>query len=134
MAFKVFGAGRLTADPELRYSQGTNQTAVAKFSLAADRKFKKDGKPVADFFDCTVFGKQAEFVAKYFKKGNKMIVNGELQNDNYTDKNGVKRYNTQIIVDEIEFAESKKAEDQPTAKPATQQAAPIKDEDEIPFN
>ena len=106
---KVILMGRLTRDPEVRYSQGSNATAIAKFSLAVDRRFKRDGEPDADFFNCTAFGKQGEFVEKYLSKGTKILVTGRVQNDNY-EKDGVKHYNVQIMVDEIEFAESKNAQ------------------------
>ena len=106
---KVIMMGRLTRDPEVRYSQGANQTAVGKFSLAVDRRFKRDGQPDADFFNCTAFGRQAEFVEKYLKKGTKVVISGSIQNDNYTDKDGNQRYSVQIICDDIEFAESKNA-------------------------
>ena len=104
---KVIMMGRLTRDPEVRYGQGANSTAVGRFSIAVDRRYKREGQPDADFFNCTTFGKQAEFVEKYLKKGTKVVIAGSLQNDNYTDKNGVQRNNVQIMVDEVEFAESK---------------------------
>ncbi len=104
---KVILMGRLTRDPEVRYSQGQNSTAIAKFSLAVDRRFRRDGQPEADFFNCTCFGKQAEFVEKYLHKGTKVVVVGSVQNDNYTNKEGQQVYSVQIMVDEIEFAESK---------------------------
>ena len=106
---KVIMMGRLTRDPEVRYSQGASQTAIARFSLAVDRRWKREGEPDADFFNCTVFGRQADFVEKYLRKGIKIIVAGRIQNDNYTNKEGQKVYAVQIIVDEIEFAESKNA-------------------------
>ena len=101
--------GRLTRDPEVRYSQGENSMAIARFSIAVDRRFKRQGEPEADFFNCTAFGKQAEFVEKYLKKGTKMVVVGRIQNDSYTDKEGQKKNYTQIMVDELEFAESKQS-------------------------
>lgn len=104
---KVILMGRLARDPEVRYS--TSGKTVAKFSLAVNRRFKQDNGPDTDFFNCTTFGKQAEFVEKYLKKGTKVVVSGRIQNDNYTDKNGNQVYSTQIMVEEIEFAESKKA-------------------------
>lgn len=104
---KVFLMGRLTRDPEVRYSQGQNQSAVARFSIAVDRRFKREGDPNADFFNCTVFGKQAEFVERYLYKGTKIVVVGRIQNNNYTNKDGQMVYGTAIMVDEIEFAESK---------------------------
>lgn len=102
---KVILCGRLSRDPEVRY--GDNQKAVGRFSLAVDRKFKREGDPTADFFNCTAFGKMAEFVEKYLKKGMKMLVFGHIQNDNYTNKDGQTVYSVQVIVDELEFAEGK---------------------------
>ena len=101
--------GRLTRDPEVRYSQGASQTAVARFSVAVDRRFKREGEPDADFFNCTAFGKQAEFVERYLHKGIKILLSGRVQNDNYTNKDGQMVYSVRIMVDEIEFAESKNA-------------------------
>ena len=110
---KVILMGRLTRDPEVRYSQGDSQLAIGKFSLAVDRRFKKQGDTVtADFFNCTAFGKQAEFVEKYLKQGTKILVIGRVQNDNYTNKEGQKVYSVQIIVEEMEFAESKASAEQ----------------------
>ncbi len=106
---KVILMGRLTRDPEVRYSQGASQTAVARFSIAVDRRFKREGEPDADFFNCTAFGKQAEFVERYLRKGVKVVVCGRIQNDNYTNKEGQMVYSVRVIVDEIEFAESKNA-------------------------
>ena len=106
---KVILMGRLTRDPEVRYSQGASATAVGRFSIAVDRKFKRAGEPDADFFNCTSFGKQAEFVEKYLRKGTKVVVVGRIQNDNYTNKDGQQVYSVRIMVDEIEFAESKNA-------------------------
>ncbi len=106
---KVILMGRLTRDPEVRYSQGASQTSVARFSVAVDRRFKRDGDPDADFFNCTAFGKQAEFIEKYLHKGTKIVLCGRVQNDNYTNKDGQMVYSVRIMVDEIEFAESKNA-------------------------
>lgn len=106
---KFIGMGRLTRDPEVRYSQGENSTAIASFSVAVNRKFKREGEPEADFFNCTAFGKQAEFVEKYLKQGTKILLSGRVQNDNYTNKEGQKVYSVKIMVEEIEFAESKAA-------------------------
>lgn len=146
---KVIMMGRLTRDPEVRYSQGASQTAIARFSLAVDRRFKREGEPDADFFNCTVFGKQAEFVEKYLRQGTKVAITGRVQNDNYTNKEGQKVYSVQIIVEEIEFAESKNAAAssgagapyQPSSKPSPSQAAgdgfmsiPEGAEEELPFN
>lgn len=106
---KVILMGRLTRDPEVRYSQGASQTSVARFSIAVDRRFKREGEPDADFFNCTAFGKQAEFIERYLRKGVKVVVCGRIQNDNYTNKDGQMVYSVRVIVDEIEFAESKNA-------------------------
>jgi single-strand DNA-binding protein len=106
---KVILMGRLTRDPEVRYSQGASQTAVARFSIAVDRRFKREGEPDADFFNCTCFGKQAEFVERYLHKGTKIVTSGRIQNDNYTNKDGQMVYSVRVMVEEIEFAESKNA-------------------------
>ncbi len=106
---KVILMGRLTRDPEVRYSQGATATAVARFSVAVDRRFKREGEPDADFFNCTCFGKQAEFVEKYLHKGTKVVLTGRIQNDNYTNKEGQMVYSVRVMVEEIEFAESKNA-------------------------
>ena len=107
---KVIRMGRLTRDPEVRYSQGASQTAVGRFSIAVDRRFKREGEPDADFFNCTAFGKQAEFVERYLHKGTKIVVSGRIQNDNYTNKDGQTVYSVRVMVEEIEFAESKNAQ------------------------
>jgi single-strand DNA-binding protein len=96
--------GRLTKDVE---TITANQTTIGKFSLAVERKFKREGDPDADFFDCVTFGKQAEFVAKYFHKGLKVAVEGRMQNDNYTNKDGQKVFRLVLICENVEFAESK---------------------------
>ena len=106
---KVILMGRLTRDPEVRYSQGASATAVARFSVAVDRRFKREGEPDADFFNCTAFGKQAEFIERYLHKGVKILLSGRIQNDNYTNKDGQMVYSVRVMVDEIEFAESKNA-------------------------
>ncbi len=99
--------GRLTRDPDIRYSAGENPTGVARFSLAVDRRFKRDGQPDADFFNCVAFGRQAEFAEKYLHKGIKMVVQGRLQNDNYQNRDGQMVYRDQIVVENMEFAESR---------------------------
>ena len=106
---KVILMGRLTRNPEVRYG-GANNTAVARYSIAVDRRFKRDGQPTADFFNCTSFGKQGEFVEKYLRKGTKVVIEGELQNDNYQNKDGQMVYGTRIIVNSVEFAESKNSQ------------------------
>lgn len=102
-------SGRLTKEPDIRYTNGNNgQMAVARFSLAVDRRFKKDGEQSADFINCVAFGKTAEFVEKYIKKATKVNVVGEWKTGNYTDKNGNKVYTNDCNVTSIEFGESKK--------------------------
>lgn len=107
MLNKVILIGRLSKDPVIRYTAGENKTAVASFSIAVDRRIKREGGPDADFFDCTAWGKTAEFMEKYWKKGMKAAISGRLENENWTDKEGNKRISTKIIVDEIEFCEKK---------------------------
>ena len=107
---KVILLGNLTRDPEIRYSQGEKQIAVARFSLAVNRRFANDGETNADFFNCTAFGKTAEFVEKYFRQGSRMSLVGRIENNNYTNKNGEKVYSVQIMVEEVEYAERKSAQ------------------------
>ena len=105
---KTILLGRLTRDPEVRYSQGDNATAIARFSLAVNRKFKNaDGNYDADFPNCIAFGKQAEFIEKYFRKGDMIALTGRLQTGSYTNKDGVKVYTTDVVVEEVEFAGGK---------------------------
>lgn len=108
---KVILMGNLTRDPEIRYSQGENSLAIARFSIAVNRRFSRQGDTDTDFFNCTAFGKQAEFVERYFKQGSRMLLSGRVQNDNYTNKNGEKVYSVQIIAEEVEFAERKSTAD-----------------------
>lgn len=97
--------GRLTRDPETRYSQGG--TGVSRYTLAVDRRYKRDGEPTADFINCVAFGKGAEFAEKYLKKGTRLCVNGHIQTGSYVNKDGNKVYTTEVVVDGHEFAESK---------------------------
>ena len=107
---KVIFLGRLTRDPEIRYSQDDRSVSVAKFSLAVDRRFRRQGEQAeADFFSCAAFGRQAEFVEKYLKKGTKILLEGRIQNDNYTNARGERVYSVGVIVESVEFAESKRA-------------------------
>lgn len=121
---KVILMGRLTRDPEVRYSQGEKPTVIARYSLAVNRRFKREGDPDADFINCVAFGKQAEFAEKYLKKGTKMAITGRIQTGSYTNKEGVKVYTTDIIVEEQEFAESKAAAENHTAASPAPQPAP----------
>lgn len=106
---KIILMGRLTKDPEVRYSQGEKPMAIARYTLAVDRKFKRDGEPNADFINCIAFGKNGEFAEKYLRKGIKIAVAGRIQTGSYTNKDGVEVYTTDVVVEEHEFAESKNA-------------------------
>lgn len=108
---KVILMGRLTRDPEVRYTQSDNASAVARFSLAIDRRFKKDGEQTADFISCVAFGKTGEFIEKYGRKGTKFVVEGRIQTGSYTNKDGQKVYTTDVVVEQVEFAESKASAD-----------------------
>ncbi len=104
---KVVLVGRIVRDPEVRYSQGENPTAVARYTIAVDRRFKRDGEPTADFINCVTFGKSAEFVEKYFRKGLRISISGRITTNSYTNKDGIKVYTTEVTVEDQEFAESK---------------------------
>lgn len=140
---KVILMGRLTRDPEIRYSQGENSMAIARYTLAVDRRFKKDGEQNADFINCLCFGKSAEFVEKYLRQGTKMTVSGRIQTGSYTNKDGVKVYTTEVVVEEQEFAESKssqQANNQPQQNQQPQTGSdgfmniPEGIDEELPFN
>ena len=106
MANKVILTGRLTKDPEVRYSQGENATCVARYTLASDRKYSKADDKQTDFINCVAFGKSGEFAEKYLKKGTKILVTGRIQTGSY-EKDGKKVYTTDVVVEEHEFCESK---------------------------
>ena len=144
---KVILMGRLTRDPEVRYSQGENAMAIARYTLAVDRRFaKRDGsnEQTADFIGCVAFGKNAEFAEKYLKQGTKIAITGRIQTGSYTNKDGVKVYTTDVVVEEHEFAESKatgSGDYQAAGRPAPSAAAgdgfisiPNGIEEELPFN
>ena len=140
---KVIMLGRLTRDPEVRYSQAENPMAIARYTLAVDRKFKKDGEPTADFISCIAFGKNGEFAEKYLKQGTKIAVIGRLQTGKYTNKDGVVVYTTDLVVEEHEFAESKGNNSAPGERPNPSQAScgdgfvnidQSNIEEELPFN
>ena len=107
--------GRLTADPEVRYSQGDNSTAIARYALAVNRRFQREGEQTADFINCVAFGKSGEFAEKYFQKGMRVAISGRIQTGSYTNKDGVKVYTTDIVVEEQEFAQSKSENDSSSA-------------------
>lgn len=106
---KVILMGRLTRDPEVRYSQGENNMAIARYTLAVDRRFQKNSDQSADFISCVAFGRSAEFAEKYLKQGTKLCITGRIQTGSYTNKDGVKVYTTDVVVEDQEFAESKNA-------------------------
>lgn len=124
--------GRLTKDPEIRYTNSGK--TVGSFSIAVNRRFKPDGQPEADFFNCVTFGKQAEFVEKYLHKGTKVLLGGEVQNNNYKDKDGVTHYSVSIVVDEIEFAESKSQNNNSASNNTDFMSVPEGVEEQLPFN
>ncbi len=109
---KVILMGRLTRDPEVRYSNNAEPLAIARYSLAVNKRFKRDGEPDADFINCVAFGKTGEFAEKYFKKGQMVSVVGRLQVNSWEDQNGQKRYSTDVVVEEQHFAESRKSYEQ----------------------
>ncbi len=109
---KVILMGRLTRDPDVRYSQGESASAVARYTLAVDRRFKRDGEQSADFISCVAFGRAAEFAEKYLRQGTKICVTGRIQTGSYTNRDGQKVYTTDVVIEEQEFAESKNASGQ----------------------
>ena len=115
---KVILMGRLTRDPEIRYGTGESATAIARYTLAVERRFKREGEQSADFINCVAFGKSAEFAEKYLKQGTKIAVTGRIQTGSYTNKDGNKVYTTDIVVEEQEFAESKSASENSNPAPA----------------
>ena len=132
---KVILMGRLTKDPEVRYTEGENPVAIARYSLAVDRRFKKDGEPTADFINCVAFGNNGQFAEKYLHKGTKIAVTGRIQTGSYTNKDGVKVYTTDVVVEEHEFAESKKDDQPKTTSEQSEEFMNIPEEiDELPFN
>lgn len=140
---KVVLMGRLTRDPEVRYVSGENATAIARYTLAVDRRFKRDGEQSADFINCVVFGKGAEFAEKYLRQGTKIAAVGRIQTGSYTNKDGQKVYTTDVVVEEQEFAESKNSsggesssEKKPAIKTDSDGFMNIPDDagDELPFD
>ena len=148
---KVILMGRLTRDPEVRYSAGENSMAIARYTLAVDRRFKRDGEATADFIGCVAFGRQAEFAEKYFRQGIRITVCGRIQTGSYTNKDGQKVYTTDVVVEQVEFAESKNSAGNggfdggftPADRPSPSQAQPAGDgfmnipdgiDEELPFN
>ena len=140
---KVILMGRLTRDPEIKSSQGEKSTTIARYTLAVDRRFRRnnDGEQSADFIGCVAFGKSAEFAEKYFRQGIKVVVTGRIQTGSYTNKDGQKVYTTDVVVEDQEFAESKatsQQNQQNNSTPATDSDGfmniPDGIDDEMPFN
>ncbi len=144
---KVILMGRLTRDPEVRYSSGDSQMAIARYTLAVDRRFRRDGDAqTADFIGCVAFGRNAEFAEKYLRKGTKILATGRIQTGSYTNKDGQKVYTTDVVIEEQEFAESKSASSDntgfaPVDRPSPSSAIgdgfmniPDGIDEELPFN
>ena len=145
---RVLLMGRLTRDAEIRYSQGESSTAIARFSLAVDRRFRKEGdEQTADFINCVAFGRTAEFMERFGRKGTKFVAEGRIQTGSYTNKDGQRVYTTDVVVESVEFAESKSAASgsdggfTPADRPSPSQAAgdgfmniPDGIDEELPFN
>ena len=135
---KVVLMGRLTRDPDVRYSQGETPLAIARYTLAVDRRFKRNGEQDADFINCVAFGRTAEFAEKYLKQGTKMVVSGRIQTGSYTNRESRKIYTTEVVLEEQEFAESKRDGNAPVPQPADAgdgfMNIPDGIEDNIPFN
>ena len=150
---KVILMGRLTRDPNISYSSGERQTTVARYTLAVDRRFKRDGEQSADFIRCVAFGRSGEFAEKYFHQGTKIVAEGRIQTGSYTNKEGQKVYTTDVVVEDQEFAESKAVSDANAGSfraaapsPAPAPATPVSDagdgfmnipdgiDEELPFN
>lgn len=133
---KVVLMGRLTRDPDVRYTTGERSTAVARYTLAVERRIKREGEESADFISCVAFGKSGEFAEKYFRQGMKITIVGRIQTGSYTNKEGRKVYTTDVIVEEQEFCESKSAErEKPApAEAPTGEFMPVDVDDEgLPF-
>ena len=143
---KVILMGRLTRNPDVRYSQGEKATCVARYTLAVNRRFRREGDQDADFINCVAFGRQGEFAEKYLKQGTKIVISGRIQTGSYTNRDGVKVYTTDVVVEECEFAESKNADGDnsgftPSDRPSPSSAAgdgfmniPDGIDEELPFN
>lgn len=137
---KVILMGRLTRDPEIRYTNGDNALAIGRYTLAVDRRFHREGEATADFINCVCFGRTAEFAEKYYRQGIKIVVSGRIQTGSYTNRDGQKVYTTEVVVEEQEFAESKNAGSgsSHTPQPAPESAdgfmnIPDGIEEELPF-
>lgn len=142
---KVILMGRLTRDPEVRYG-GANNTAIARYTLAVDRKFKREGEQNADFIPCLALGRNGEFAEKYLRQGMRITICGRIQTGSYTNQNGQKVYTTEVVVEEQEFAESKNSSQSNNGSSSQPVSAPISSssdgfmnippglDEELPFN
>ena len=134
---KVIQSGRMTKDAEITYTQGNNM-AIARFTLAVDRRFKQEGQPTADFIRCIAFGKTAEFFERFGRKGTKFLIEGRIQTGSYTNKDGQKVYTTDVVVENAEFGESKNSSGssaEPQPKPDDSfMSIPDGIDEELPFN
>ena len=135
---KFIAIGRLMKDPETRYTQGQNPIAVSRYTLAVDRKFKRDEEPTADFISCVAFGKNGEFAEKYLRKGMKIAICGRIQTGSYTNRDGQKVYTTDVVVEEHDFCERKGQQGEQTPPPAPTSSddfmnVPPDFEEELPF-
>ena len=128
--------GRLTRDPEVRYTAGDNPTAVARFTVACNRKYKKNAEQEADFISCMAFGKTAEFIERYFNKGSSIALNGRIQTGSYTNKDGQKVYTTDVVVDSLEFVGKKSDDNSANESKPNNDFMNIPDgiEEDLPFN
>ena len=146
---KTILMGRLTRDPEIRTAAGASGTTIARFTLAVNRRFRRDGEASADFINCVAFSKTAEFIEKYISKGRQICVSGRIQTGSYTNRDGQKVYTTEVVVEEVDFADSRRSDDAADAPadaagamPAPQTAAALADtgmdgfavDEDIPFN
>lgn len=132
---KVILIGRTTKEADVRYSQGEKAMAIARISIALERKYKREGEPTADFVNCIAFGKTAETIAKYVLKGTKIAVVGHIQTGSFTNKEGQKVYTTDVVIDEFEFCESKNNQQSNAPQTSGDGFMSIPDgiEDELPF-
>lgn len=128
---KAILMGRLTRNPDIRYAQGEKPMCIARYTLAVDRRFKRDGEQEADFISCVAFGRQAEFAEKYLQKGTKIVISGRIQTGSYTNREGARVYTTDIVVEEQDFAESRAsaAGSEPESKAAATESAPKQKEE-----
>ena len=135
---KTILMGRLTRDPEIRTAAGESGTTIARFTLAVNRRFRRDSEESADFISCVAFGKTAEFIEKYITRGRQICVCGRIQTGSYTNRDGLKIYTTDVVVEEADFADSRPNADAPQNPQPAQQAAPeapgFDGDEDIPFN